>query len=1442
MEKKGTSVLIKNLPGKVSDDMRITISLLAWVLPFTLMAQLQLRYQRCTNCTFTNSPPTNIPNGGFTYSSTIETMGSQQVQSDYGRRSSNSRWHMGIDYSAASGDEDAGDAILPIETGTIVRLKGTGYKSITVRGGHRFGYGHLFFDGIPGAGGMRSGNFILKEMNPPHTGFYAIIYISPSGTVAYGEVNGTVSHLQANGGQPINVTTQVTNVNNPLAPIGDSGDDDVTDDDFAAHVHLYSFQNDPVGADFNSNYPAGYQATRFRNTKNPMEFLQHDQAAYLMTFPNINMVYPGTSRSSFRVRAAMSGQTGTGNYSVSMDIDAVELFLKRKYEPFSNFRYYKGSVLESKMSYGGRVNTNRYPSIDFPTHNTGANAIDIAKGVENNVDLIGTLDRTGIHAFAYSSNGGQPYDEFYFSDFFSRIHKDDNYGGNNARFAGVNSDARYTDGEYDYYVRLTTADNQSHNSNFETLILDNFRPYVKEVVIRKENESGAMIYRGFWDWNGTQLNLFKEDYNAAGPSDNVWIKITMSESMKFSVGNPVSINISSADGSTFRPMTPIADAEEREFVITYSPFALAGINLMSIRGYDHNDNLIERMATSPANVPIRLANNTWTVTPNPGTDQNHSFNSGEGSCGGSPGGRVATGNCLIADFNSNVRTANPGSPIVFTNLSSGQGTLQYAWSFGAGASPATASTPGPHSVTYSSTGNKTVSLMVTDISGQVTTTKSNYISVSQNSSSADFTASVVSGTQPLVVNFSPVFSGTVNTYNWTFPGGSPSTSTDANPTVTYSNSGSYNVSLTINGLVTIDKPGLINIGASPSLSASVSYCNNYYFTNCDNNFEQYEGIYFRAAVTGGTPFYNYSWNFGDGNTSNAIEPLHSYSSGGIYTVTLTITDSRGVSASSVTSVNIASVIPSINVSWQTSHTYVGAGSGPVIFTDATTSNVNLNYAEYFWDFGVGAYPRYAYTKGPHEVCYNGLEPSKNVYLRVHDPITYTTDDLAAQNHIYVAASNVSQCSSTTPRWEPTRGAASGGAVQNCLYPGEIVGINNGRLTSITCDTNGGARVNCAFNPLAPCFNDIWYASHGDPSLVSEHNNALRLWTRSWNDPPNNRSGIASEGIFYQHHQNFLFGKRYILTFYAKVSDYDMVNNGGWGIIDHLKVSLTNGLAPYLDCDGNGPPQITYELPDYQFSLHELGSFEYAVNTSAWKCYEVYFYPPNNNFNQIWIYPYDDPSGLSPSVPQAQDAWMYIDDFSLRVDTETYPCPPDVIASSTNPANHIGAAFTISTSNVITILPGENKSYRAGRQIKLLPGFSALEGSAFSATIGSCISSAGKSGSDPAREFDNYLLPYSMSSPNGEEQVEPGAVEELQGESIEVYPNPASSELTVKFNRPSPSEARRITIINILGITVNSGDCSGLSEKTFNVSELSSGVYLLRIETSGRIMYKEFIKQ
>jgi PKD repeat protein len=54
---------------------------------------------------------------------------------------------------------------------------------------------------------------------------------------------------------------------------------------------------------------------------------------------------------------------------------------------------------------------------------------------------------------------------------------------------------------------------------------------------------------------------------------------------------------------------------------------------------------------------------------------------------------------------------------------------------------------------------------------------------------------------------------------------------------------------------------------------------------------------FSASIRGGTRPYSYLWDFGDGDTSTLSQPSHIYNSVGEYTMSVIVTDSRGISKS-----------------------------------------------------------------------------------------------------------------------------------------------------------------------------------------------------------------------------------------------------------------------------------------------------------------------------------------------------------------------------------------------------------------------------------------------------------------------------------------------------------------------------------------------------------------
>jgi PKD repeat protein len=155
---------------------------------------------------------------------------------------------------------------------------------------------------------------------------------------------------------------------------------------------------------------------------------------------------------------------------------------------------------------------------------------------------------------------------------------------------------------------------------------------------------------------------------------------------------------------------------------------------------------------------------------------------------------------------------------------------------------------------------------------------------------ADFSASPTQVVQGGSIQFSDLSTGSPNTWSWSFPGGTPSTSSLQNPTVTYNTAGTYNVTLTAtNGVGSSDvetKTGYIQVitsGSAPvanftASSTSVAISNAVSFTD----------------QTAGNPIA-WSWSFPGGtpSTSTQQNPVVTYNTLGTYSVTLIATNGAG---------------------------------------------------------------------------------------------------------------------------------------------------------------------------------------------------------------------------------------------------------------------------------------------------------------------------------------------------------------------------------------------------------------------------------------------------------------------------------------------------------------------------------------------------------------------
>jgi len=227
----------------------------------------------------------------------------------------------------------------------------------------------------------------------------------------------------------------------------------------------------------------------------------------------------------------------------------------------------------------------------------------------------------------------------------------------------------------------------------------------------------------------------------------------------------------------------------------------------------------------------------------------------------------------------------------------GDGVAAYSWDFGDGSAAATTSQAN-HA--YAVAGVYDVTLTVADEHG-ATDTATAQVTVANTAPSAVATATPDPVGVDHVVSFGSGGSNDADgdslAYLWEFPGGS--TATTASATRVFHAAGTYDVTLTVSD----------EFGGSDSDTVKVTVTNSAPTASISATPSAAgvgKAIAFKAGGTDSeTPSgLTYAWTFGDGGTSTAKNPGHTYAKPGIFSVGLTVTDPQGLQATATRTVKI----------------------------------------------------------------------------------------------------------------------------------------------------------------------------------------------------------------------------------------------------------------------------------------------------------------------------------------------------------------------------------------------------------------------------------------------------------------------------------------------------------------------------------------------------------
>ena len=306
----------------------------------------------------------------------------------------------------------------------------------------------------------------------------------------------------------------------------------------------------------------------------------------------------------------------------------------------------------------------------------------------------------------------------------------------------------------------------------------------------------------------------------------------------------------------------------------------------------------------------------------------------------SPGGCLKSYTSLItvyprvdATFTASTNIVCSGNSIVFTGVS---GAGKYFWDYGDGVSEYGTSTIS-HLYTNFTTDPLVLQVKLTTTSFYNCTDEQTISITVMPVPLPQFTAVPV--TQIYNTAGNPVtFTNATNagTWNWLWRFGDGSTSTAQDPSHTYTELGTFNVTLIAGNANCSDSvTHQVSVTPIPPVAA---------FDSIPSGCEPLNISINNTSLHTDTPGTTFRWDFGDGSTSTAKNPTYTYFDPGTYRVELTVTGPGGTSTYS----QVINSYPSPKAYFEVAPTFVFVNDEKV-----RCFNLSQGADSYLWEFGDG---------------------------------------------------------------------------------------------------------------------------------------------------------------------------------------------------------------------------------------------------------------------------------------------------------------------------------------------------------------------------------------------------------------------------------------------------------------------------------------------------------
>ncbi len=335
----------------------------------------------------------------------------------------------------------------------------------------------------------------------------------------------------------------------------------------------------------------------------------------------------------------------------------------------------------------------------------------------------------------------------------------------------------------------------------------------------------------------------------------------------------------------------------------------------------------------------------------------------------------------------------------------------------------------------------------------------------------------------------------ISSWTWTFEGGTPGTySGQTPPAIVYNTSGTYDVTLVVSDgslsdtevkadYITVNSatPPTVDFSADPTSGTAPQSVS---FTD--------------LSVAGSNPITSWDWDFGDGGSSSAQNPWHTYNSPGTYTVSLTVSDGNLSNTETKTDYIVISE-PAPIADFIADVTVVEEG-GSVNFTDLSTGNPT----SWSWTFE-GGDPATSTAQNP-TVTYD-IEGAYDVSLTVTNSVG--SDAETKVDYITVTNTPYLDISPTSATVSASSGNTSFNISSNESW---TIETSDPEVTAAPSSGSGNASINVSY----PAINTM--AGETYTVTVTSNSNIVEVFTINQNGvndyvtlTPDNATVSASAG-------------------------------------------------------------------------------------------------------------------------------------------------------------------------------------------------------------------------------------------------------------------------------------------------------------------------------------------